>query len=301
MSNKSNPTVATMGIDIGKNSFHVIGLDQRGAIMLRQKWSRRQIEARLANIPPSLIGMEACVGAHHLSRKLQSHGHDARLMPAKYVRPYSKGQKNDFRDAEAIAEAVQRPTMKYVATKTAGQLDLQALHRVRERLVRQRTGIINQIRAFLLERGVAVRQGLRFLRTELPGILATRSDALSSRMMHVIEDLAGDWRRLDERIEGLSTDIKGLADQDLACERLMTVPGIGPIISSAMVAAIGSGAVFSKGRDFGAWLGLVPKQISTGDRTILGKISKRGNRYLRVLFLLLQRGENHTVAGGPTN
>jgi transposase len=285
MSNISNPTVATMGVDIGKNSFHVVGLDQRGAIVLRQKWSRRQIEARLANIPPCLIGMEACVGAHHLSRKLQSHGHDARLMPAKYVRPYSKGQKNDFRDAEAIAEAVQRPTMKYVATKTAGQLDLQALHRVRERLVRQRTGIINQIRAFLLERGVAVRQGLRFLRTELPGILATRSDALSSRMMHVIEDLAGDWRRLDERIEGLSTDIKGLADQELACERLMTVPGIGPILSSAMVAAIGNGAVFSKGRDFGAWLGLVPKQISTGDRTILGKISKRGNRYLRVLFV----------------
>ena len=285
MSNKSNPTVATMGIDIGKNSFHVVGLDQRGAIVLRQKWSRRQIEARLANVPRCLIGMEACVGAHHLSRKLQSHGHDARLMPAKYVRPYSKGQKNDFRDAEAIAEAVQRPTMKFVATKTADQLDLQALHRVRERLVSQRTGIINQIRAFLLERGVAVRQGLRFLRTELPGILATRSDVLSSRMTHVIEDLAGDWRRLDERIEGLSMDIKGLADQDPACERLMTVPGIGPIISSAMVAAIGNGTVFSKGRDFGAWLGLVPKQISTGDRTILGKISKRGNRYLRVLFV----------------
>ncbi|MGC2223061.1 MAG: IS110 family transposase [Methylocella sp.] len=285
MSNKSNPTVATMGIDIGKNSFHVVGLDQCGAIVLRQKWSRRQIEARLANVPRCLIGMEACVGAHHLSRKLQSHGHDARLMPAKYVRPYSKGQKNDFGDAEAIAEAVQRPTMKFVATKTADQLDLQALHRVRERLVSQRTGIINQIRAFLLERGVAVRQGLRFLRTELPGILATRSDVLSSRMMHVIEDLAGDWHRLDERIENLSTDIKGLADQDPACERLMTVPGIGPIISSAMVAAIGNGTVFSKGRDFGAWLGLVPKQISTGDRTILGKISKRGNRYLRILFV----------------
>src|SRR2546423_6854681 len=237
MSNKSNPTVATMGIDIGKNSFHVIGLDQRGAIMLRQKWSRRQIEARVATIPPSLIGMEACVGAHHLSRKLQSHGHDARLMPEKYVRPYSKGQKNDFRDAEAIVEAVQRPTMKYVATKTAGQLDLQALHRVRERLVRQRTGIINQIRAFLLERGVAVRQGLRFLRTELPGILATRSDALSSRMMHVIEDLAGDWRRLDERIQRLSTDIKGLADQKLACERLMTVPDVGAVIITASVTA----------------------------------------------------------------
>src|SRR5215470_9521164 len=285
MSNKSNPSVATMGIDIGKNSFHVVGLDRRGAIVLRQKWSRGQIEVRLANMAACLIGMEACVGAHHLSRKLQAYGHDARLMPARYACPYSKGQKNDFRDAEAIAEAVQRPTMKFVATKTVEQLDLQALHRVRERLVRQRTGIINQIRAFLLERGIAVRQGFRFLRTELPDILARRSDVLSPRMMHLIEDLAGDWRRLDERIEGLSTEITNVVAQDPACERLMTVPGIGPIISSATVAAIGSGDVFSKGRDFAAWLGLVPRQISTGDRTILGKISKRGNRYLRVLFV----------------
>ena len=137
----------------------------------------------------------------------------------------------------------------------------------------------------MLERGIAVRQGIRFLRAELPGILATRSDVLSPRMLRVIEDLAGDWRRLDERIEGLSSEIAVLAEQDAACNRLMTVPGIGPIISSAMVAAIGTEDVFSKGRDFGAWLGLVPKQISTGDRTILGKISKRGNRYLRVLFV----------------
>ena len=285
MSEKLNTTVAVMGIDIGKNSFHVIGLDARGAIALRQKWSRGQVETRLANMPPCLIGMEACVGAHHLSRRLKTLGHDARLMPAKYVRPYSKGQKNDFRDGEAIAEAVQRPTMKFVATKTAEQLDLQALHRVRERLVSQRTGIINQIRAFLLERGVAVRQGLRFLRGGLPQILATRTDVLSPRMVHVIEALAGDWRRLDERIEGLSADIETLVQHDPACQRLMTVPGIGPIISSAMVAAIGRGEVFSKGRDFGAWLGLVPKQTSTGDRTILGRISKRGNRYLRVLFV----------------
>lgn len=285
MSNKSNATVATMGIDIGKNSFHVVGLDRRGAIVVRQKWSRSQVEARLAAMPPCLIGMEACVGAHHLSRKLQALGHDARLMPAKYVRAYNKGQKNDFRDAEAIAEAVQRPTMKFVATKTAEQLDLQALHRVRERLVSQRTGIINQIRAFLLERGIAVRQGLRFLRSELPDILAKRCDVLSPRMVRLIEDLAGDWRRLDERIEGLSTEIADLVARDPACERLMTVPGIGPIISSATVAAIGTGDVFSKGRDFAAWLGLVPRQISTGDRTILGKISKRGNRYLRVLFV----------------
>src|SRR6476620_708776 len=167
MSSKLNTAIAVVGIDIGKNSFHVVGLDKRGAIALRQKWSRGQVEARFANMPPCMIGMEACVGAHHLSRKLQALGHDARLMPAKYVRPYSKGQKNDFRDAEAIAEAVQRPTMRFVATKTGDQLDLQALHRVRERLVGQRTGIINQIRAFLLERGVAVRQGLRVLRIEL--------------------------------------------------------------------------------------------------------------------------------------
>jgi transposase len=281
MSAKFNCEIAVIGIDIGKNSFHVVGLDRRGAIVLRQKWSRGQVEVRLSNLPRCLIGMEACVGAHHLSRKLTSLGHDARLMPAKYVRPYSRGQKNDFRDAEAIAEAVQRPTMKFVATKTAEQLDLQALHRVRERLVSQRTGIINQIRAFLLERGVAVRQGLRFLRAELPRILARPCDALSPQMLRV----TGDWRRLDERIEGLSSEIEVLARQDAGCERLMSVPGIGPIISSAIVAAIGGGDAFSKGRDFAAWLGLVPRQISTGDRTILGKISKRGNRYLRVLFV----------------
>ena len=285
MPKTAQAAIAVVGIDIGKNSFHVVGHDQRGAIVLRQKWSRGQVETRLANTPPCLIGMEACVGAHHLSRKLTKLGHDARLMPAKYVRPYSKGQKNDFRDAEAIAEAVQRPTMKFVATKTAEQLDLQALHRVRERLVSQRTGIINQIRAFLLERGVAVRQGLRFLRAELPGILAAPPDVLSLRMVRVIEDLAGDWRRLDERIERLSSEIEAIARQDSGCERLMSVPGIGPIISSAMVAAIGAGDGFSKGRDFAAWLGLVPKQISTGDRTILGSISKRGNRYLRALFV----------------
>jgi transposase len=275
--------VAVVGIDIGKNSFHVVGLDRRGAIVLRQRWSRGQVEVRFANMPPCLIGMEACVGAHHLSRRLRALGHDARLMPAKYVRPYSKGQKNDFRDAEAIAEAVQRPTMKFVATKSVDQLDLQALHRVRERLVSQRTGIVNQIRAFLLERGIAVRQGPRFLRIELPRLLAC--EVLSPRMVRIIEGLASDWRRLDERIEGLSGEIEAMARQDAGCERLMSVPGIGPIIASATVAAIGTGDTFAKGRDFAAWLGLVAKQISTGGRTILGSISKRGNRYLRVLFV----------------
>src|ERR1700746_3739349 len=221
-------TVTVIGIDIGKYSFHVVGLDRHGAIVLRQKWSRGQVEARLANAPACLIGMEACVGAHHLSRRLKALGHDARLMPAKYVRPYSKGQKNDFHDAEAIAEAVQRPTMRFVATKSVELLDLQALHRVRERLVSQRTGIINQIRAFLLERGIAIRQGLRFLRAELPGILATQTDVLSPRMLRILEDLSADWRRLDARIEGVSSEIEALARPDKGCERVMTRPGIGP-------------------------------------------------------------------------
>ena len=228
MSHTLNSTVTVIGIDIGKNSFHVVGLDVRGGIVLRQKWSRSQVEARLANMPACLIGMEACVGAHHLSRKLKALGHDARLMPARYVRPYSKGQKNDFRDAEAIAEAVQRPTMKFVATKTVDQLDLQALHRVRERLVSQRTGIINQIRAFLLERGIAVRQGQWFLRAELPRILAMPPDVLSPRMVRIISGLAADWRLLDERIEELSGEITELAKQEFRMRATDEHPGHRP-------------------------------------------------------------------------
>jgi|SRR5262245_38795980 len=289
MPRQSKDTVAILGIDIGKNTFHLVGFNKRGAIVLHQKLSRRQLEARLANLPPCLIGMEACVGAHHLSRWLKAFGHDARLMPAKYVRAFLKGNKNDYRDAEAIAEAVQRPTMRFVATKTAEQLDLQALHRVRSRLVSERTAIANEIRAFLLDRGIAVAQGLHRLRGALPDILATRTDLLAPRLLHILEDLIGDWRRLDERIHSVSLEIQRLAQQDPACDRLMTVPGIGPIISSATVAAIGTGDVFSNGRDFSAWLGLVPKQISTGDRTILGKISKRGNKYLRTLFVQAAR------------
>jgi transposase len=178
--------------------------------------------------------------------------------------------------------------MKFVAIKTVEQLDLQALHRVRERLVSQRTGVINQMRAFLLERGIAVRQGFRPLRAALPQIL-TMTDKLSPRMLRIIGALAADWRGLDSRIEAVSGEIDALAKDDSACERLMTVPGIGPFVSSATVAAIGTGDVFSKGRDFGAWLGLVPKQMSTGGRPVLGRISKRGNRYLRVLFVQAAR------------
>src|SRR5215471_10615749 len=251
MSHKSAPpTVSTIGIDLGKNSFHLVGLDQRGAIVWQLKCSRAQLERRLANIPSCLIGMEACSGAHYIGRQLAA-----------------------------------RPTMHFVAIKTPEQMDLLALHRVRSRLVGQRTGVINQIRGFLIERGITVRQGMVPLRRALPDILSSNTPALSPRIVNLIAELVQDWRRLDERIAAVSAEIESLAEQDEACQRVMTVPGVGPIISSAVVAAIGNGAGFTQGRDFGAWLGLVPKQESTGDRTILGKISKRGNKYLRTLFV----------------
>ena len=281
--------VATLGIDIGKNSFHLIGLDARGAIVLRQKLSRGQVEARLANMPSCLIGMEACVGAHHLSRHLLALGHNVKLIPAQFVKPFRKSHKNDLRDAEAIAEAVLRPTMRFVPTKTVEQLDLQALHRVRSRLVSQRTAVINQIRTFVLERGIAIRQGLRSLRQALPDILAQRTDVLTPRMVYLVEGLVQDWHHLDERIEAVTREIEALVAADEACQRLMSVPGVGPIIASAMVAAIGNAAAFSRGRDFGAWLGLVPRQNSTGDRTVLGRLSKRGNSYLRSLLVQAAR------------
>src|SRR6266436_1116886 len=277
--------VATIGIDIGKNTFHLVGFDQRGNVVLQLKTSRQQLERRLANVPRCLIGMEACSGAHHIGRQLEALGHDVRLIPAQYVKPFLKGHKNDYRDAEAIAEAVQRPTMRFVTIKTPEQMDLLALHRVRARLVRLRTGVINQIRGLLIERGITVRQGPAPLRKALSDILSCNSGRLSPRMVRLIVDLTEDWRRLDDRIATVSADIEALAEQDGPCQRLMTVPGIGPIISSAVVAAIGNGTGFRQGRDFGAWLGLVPKQESTGDRTILGKISKRGNKYLRTLFV----------------
>lgn len=275
----------TIGIDTGKNTLHLIGLDDQGTIVLREKIARGRIRTRLANVPRCLIGIEAGMATHYVARELIALGHDVRQVPPAYAKPFRQAHKNDFRDAYAIAEAVQRPSTRCVPVKTDDQLDLQALHRVRSRLIGARTAVINQIRSFLLERGIAVRQGLRFLRQQLPEILAKRVDVLSPRMIRIIEDLSSDWRRLDERIDCVTEEIEQLAKGTETCRQLMTVPGIGPIIASAMVAAIGNGVAFAKGRDFAAWLGLVPKQMSTGDRTILGRISKRGNRYLRTLFM----------------
>jgi transposase len=277
--------VTTIGVDLGKNVFHLVGMNARGAVIFRERLSRAKLPRRLANMTSCLIGMEACAGAHYTGRQVAALGHQVRLIPAKYVKPFLKGHKNDYRDAEAIAEAVQRPTMRFVALKSTEQLDLQSLHRVRSRLVGQRTAVINQIRGFLLEHGIAIRQGPAGLRQALPSILAQRIGELSPLLLRLLEDLVNDWRHLDRRIEAVTTEIETLAKQNEKCKRLMAMPGIGPLIASAMIAAIGDGAAFIKGRDFAAWLGLVPKQISTGDRTILGSISRRGNRYLRTLFV----------------
>jgi transposase len=289
MSRKTNTAAVTIGIDPGKNTLHLIGLDARGATVLREKVARDRIVARLANVPPCLIGIEAGMGTHYVTRQLLAIGHDARQVPAVYAKRFRQSHKNDFRDALAVAEAVQRPTTLCVPAKTDEQLDLQALHRVRYRLVGQRTAVINQIRCFLLEHGITVRQRLYWLRHALPDVLGQRTDVLSPRMVRILEDLAQDWRRLDERIEAVTSEIEDLAKNTGACGNLMTIPGIGPIISSAVVAAIGNGTAFRRGRDFAAWLGLVPKQMSTGDRTILGRITKRGNRYLRMLFMQAAR------------
>ena len=282
---QSTQTFASIGIDIGKDVFHIVGFDASGKVVLRKKFKRLALEAELAKLQPSIVGLEACLSAHFVSRTLRRLGHTPRIIPAIYVKPFAKGQKNDYNDAEAIAEAALRPNLRVVREKTQDQLDLQALHRVRARLVSRRTATINQIRAFLIEHGIAVRTGANALRSSLFAILEKRADELSPRMIDLIVGLHEDWQRLDERIDTLTGEIEEISQTETNCRRLMSVPGIGPIISTAMVAAIGSGEAFERGRDFGAWLGLIPRQYSTGGRPILGRLSKRGSKYLRTLFI----------------
>jgi transposase len=193
--------VRTIGIDTGKNTLHMIGLNEKGAIVLREKVSRTRIAKRFVNVPPCLIGIEAGMASHHIARELVALGHEVKQVPPAYSKPFRQGHKNDFRDAHAVAEAAGRPSTRCVPTKTDEQLDLQALHRVRSRLISNRTAVINQIRGFLLECGIPVRQGYHFLRQQLPQLLATRADVLSPRMIRIIGDLTADWNYLDERIE----------------------------------------------------------------------------------------------------
>jgi transposase len=284
-SHHSITALSSIGIDIGKDVFHVVGFDPSGTIVLRRKIRRLSLVKEFAKLPRCVVGMEACLSAHFVSRTLRGLGFAPRIIPAKYTKPFIKGQKNDYNDAEAIAEAALRPNLKVVREKTQDQLDLQALHRVRARLVSRRTATINQIRAFLVEQGITVRTGARSLRNSLFAILQNRKDEISPRMDSIIVGLYEDWLWLDERIESTTNEIEMISRREGNCQRLMTVPGIGPIISTAMVAAIGTGEAFDRGRDFGAWLGLVPRQYSTGGKPILGRISKRGSRYLRTLFV----------------
>jgi transposase len=297
--------LASVGIDIGKEVFHLVGFNTGGKIVLRRKIRRSALVIEFEKLPPCIVGMEACLSAHFVSRTLHKLGHEPRIIPAIYVKPFIKGQKNDYNDAEAIAEAALRPNLKFVAEKTQDQLDLQALHRVRSRLVSRRTATINQIRAFLIEQGITVRTGAHALRNSLFAILENRKDEISRRMNDLIVGLNGDWQELDERIETITGEIEMISKSEENCQRLMSVPGIGPIISTAMVAAIGTGDAFGRGRDFGAWLGLVPRQYSTGGKTVLGRISKRGSKYLRTLFIqaahvILMRPNNwHKFSFGP--
>lgn len=278
-------SIRTIGIDLGKTSFHMIGFDERDNVVAKKRFSRTQLLRFTAKTPVCLIGMEACCGSHYLGAALTAQGHSVRLIPPQFVRPFVKSNKNDYRDAEAIAEAVQRPTMRFVPIKTQDQLDLQALHRVRDRLISRRTSLVNQIRAFLLERGITFRQGRAFLRSKMPVILEDAGPSLSPLMHRVLEGLWQEWKTLEEQIEAVSRHITVIADQDAACQRLREIPGVGPLVATAMVAAVGNGSAFLKGRDFAAWLGLVPRQRSTGGKAKLLGISKRGNPYLRRLFI----------------
>ena len=281
----TTPALASIGIDIGKDVFHLVGFDTDGKIAFRRKIKRLALTETLGKLPPCIVGMEACLSAHFVSRALRKLGHEPRIIPAMYVKPFVKGQKNDYNDAEAIAEAALRPNLRAVREKTQDQLDLQACHRVRSRLVSRRTATINQIRAFLIEQGIAVRPGARALRNSLFEILKNREDEISPRMSDLIVGLYEDWLWLDERIETVTREIEELSEKEANCQRLMSIPGVGPLISTGMVAAIGTGEAFERGRDFGAWLGLVPRQYSTGGKPILGRISKRGSKYLRTLFI----------------
>lgn len=274
-------SIFVVGIDLGKNVCSLVGLDATGAVVVRRRVRREGVVDVVSKLPACVVAMEACCGAHHLGRVLGAAGHTIRLISPEYVRPYVKGNKNDDRDAEAIAEAATRPTMRFVPVKSEEQSDLQALHRARSRLVGERTALINHLRALLLERGIVVAQGRRRLEDKLSVFADEADPRLSARMRCLIEDLRAEWRDLDLRIAAFDAEFVRLARENEAARRLATVPGIGAINATALTAAVGEAGSFRCGRDFAAWLGLTPRQMTTGGRPRLLGISKRGNRYLR--------------------
>lgn len=274
-------SIAVLGVDLGKNSCSVVGLDEFGKVVLRRRMRRETVLTYAAKLPACVVAMEACCGAHHMGRALAAQGHAVRLMSPEYVRPYVKAQKNDDRDAEAIAEAATRPTMRFVELKTEEQLDMQTLHRVRDQLVGERTSVMNQIRSLLLERGHIVAQGKAKLAVRLGELLDGDEPALTPRVHRLVADMRERWRMLDARVAELDAEFAEAAVADERTRRLLTIPGIGALNATALVAAIGDARTFGRGRDLAAWLGLVPRQATTGGKPRLLGITKRGSRYLR--------------------
>jgi len=277
--------IASIGIDLGKNTFHLVALGEHNKVLIHKKFSRTQLLAYTANLPSSLIGLEACAGAHFMGTSLQEQGHKVRLIPAQFVKPYRKSNKNDFIDAEAIAEAVTKENMRFVQIKTEEQLDVQAMHRVRDRLVQRRTALINEIRGFLLERGITFAPQPKHLSKNLPAVIEDAEQKLTPRLRWLLDRLWQEWKQMELDINAVTDEIERISKENSLCRRLQQIPGFGPLVSTATVAAIGNGSAFRRGRDFAAWVGIVPRQYSTGGKQKLFGISKRGNHYLRRMLI----------------
>ncbi|TLS65715.1 IS110 family transposase [Mariprofundus erugo] len=277
--------IKVVGIDLAKESFQLHGVNEQGHVIVRKKLSRRKLMLFMTHLPPCLVGMEACGGAHDWARKFRTMGHDVRLMSPQFVKPYVKSNKNDEVDAEAVCEAVQRPNMRFVPIKSIEQQDIQSLHRARSLAVSHRTAQLNQIRGFLMEYGLVAAKGVATLRKALPGILEDADNALSPMFRELLSGLQDEFHRLDERIAAYDLQIKQLSAQSDACRRLMTIPGVGPMISTILVAAVADAKAFKNGREMSAWLGLVPRQHSTGGKPKLLGISKHGDAYLRTMLI----------------
>jgi transposase len=277
--------VKVLGIDLAKQSFQLHGVDESGQTVLRKKLNRGQLSAFVARMETCLIGLEACGGAHHWVRVFKSHGHTVRMIAPQFVKPYVKSNKNDAVDAEAICEAVQRPSMRFVPEKNVEQQDMQSLHRIRSQIVSRRTAQANQVRGLLLEYGIVIPKGISYIRRQIPLILEDADNGLSNLFRRLLNDLYLEFVHLDERVDALEETLKALCAQSEDCQRLLTIPGVGLLSATALVAAIGDIRVFKNGRELAAWLGLVPRQHSTGGKTTLMGISKRGDTYLRTLLI----------------
>jgi transposase len=277
--------MSILGIDIAKQVFHVVGMDDSGHVVLRKRLARSALWSFIASLPPLRIGMEACGSAHYWARRFREHGHDVRLISPQFVKAYVKSPKNDARDAEAICEAVTRPTMRFVPIKRVEQQDLQALHRVRERLIKARTALVNEIRGLLSEYGIILPQGLTKFRALIVDKLHAEQAKLTTLSAEVFWHLYDEFRALEKRLEYYDEQLAAIGRAHPECQRLQTIPGIGPVTATALIAAVGDVTQFKNGRHLAAWLGLVPREHSTGGQPRLLGISKRGDRYLRKLLV----------------